>query len=244
MTSRPWLFAEDPGVPGAHVALSREESHHARAALRLRPGDEVCVTDGRGTVASGTLSEVGASGAAVVVTEVRRHERPVPELVVYQAAAKGTKIDDLLDRLAQLGVSETRVFCARRSVVRWDRHKSEALARRWTGRARAAAKQSRSPWCMATGSPLAWAELVASVSEEPNPLLLWHEAGRRLRAALRPADRVALVVGPEGGLEQGEIDQLRSAGAVAVSLGPRVLRTENAAVVAASAILFSVGAIG
>ena len=244
MTPRPWLFAQEPALPGARVALSPEESHHARAALRLRPGDEVCLTDGRGTVARGTLAEVGASGAAVAVTEVRRHERLGRELVVYQAAAKGAKVDELLDRLAQLGVSETRAFCARRSVVRWDRHKGEALARRWNGRARAAAKQSRSPWCMATGPPLAWAELVASVSEEPSPLLLWHEAGRRLRAALPHSDRVALVVGPEGGLELGEIDELCAAGAVAVSLGPQVLRTENAAVVAASAILFSVGVIG
>ena len=244
MRPRPWLFAEDAGLPGGRVALSPEESHHAHAALRLRPGDEVCLTDGRGTVTEGMLAEVGARVTIVAVTERRRVERHVPELVVYQGAAKGTKIDELVDRLGQLGVTETRVFVSRRSVVRWDRSKGQALARRWTGRARAAAKQSHSAWCMVTGPPLTWAQLVAGMAGEPNPLLLWHEAPERLRDHLESSDRIALIVGPEGGLEPREIDELSAAGAIAVSLGPRVLRTENAAVVAASAILFSVEAIG
>ena len=224
--------------------LSPEESHHAHAALRLRPGDGVCLTDGRGTVTQGTLAEVGARVAAVAVTERRSVERHLPELVVYQGAAKGTKIDELLDRLAQLGITETRVFVSRRSVVRWDESKGEALGRRWTARARAAAKQSRSAWCMVTGPPLTWSQLVAGVAAEPNALLLWHEAPERLRDRLESSARIALIVGPEGGLEPSEIDELSTAGAIAVSLGPRVLRTENAAVVAASAILFSVEAIG
>ncbi|CAN5655090.1 hypothetical protein BH18ACT15_BH18ACT15_05250 [soil metagenome] len=91
---------------------------------------------------------------------------------------------------------------------------------------------------------MSWGELVARVRDEALVLVLWEEAKIPLRDELGEAGRVALVVGPEGGLEPGEAEQLGGAGGRLVSLGPRILRTEVAPVVAASAVLFRYGVIG
>jgi 16S rRNA (uracil1498-N3)-methyltransferase len=136
------------------------------------------------------------------------------------------------------------VFVSARTVVRWDERKRAALARRWQARALAAAKQSRNPFVMDVGAPVSWRQLCAALVEEPLALVLWEQATRPLREALTDARRVALVVGPEGGLGAAEADELQALGAHPVSLGPRILRTENAAVVATSAILFERGLIG
>jgi len=204
----------------------------------------VWLTDGHGTVSRATLTDERAERAVVVVREQRRRERPAPEIAVYQGAAKGSKTDDLVDRLAQVGVAETRVFLSKRSVVRWDQPKRVALGRRWEGRAWAAAKQSRSAWRMATGPPLGWPDLLSATERERDVIVLWEQARVPLRNALSSPARIALIVGPEGGLEEGEVHVLEGAGGRPASLGPRILRTENAALVAASAILWHFGAIG
>lgn len=204
----------------------------------------MCVTDGVGTVA---LCKVRASDGGHVAAEVieRRHyARPSPEVVVYQGAAKGAKVDDVIERLAQLGVACVRVFLSERSVVRWDARKSQALADRWSAIARSAAKQSRNPFMVATGRPLPWTALTAELARSDDALVLWEEAALPLRRALRDTARVDLVVGPEGGLTSREVEELEDAGARLVSLGARILRTENAPVVATAVILYHHGLIG
>jgi 16S rRNA (uracil1498-N3)-methyltransferase len=224
--------------------LSPEESHHALRVLRLASGARVEVFDGKGATASCEIVDAHDGAALTRVVDVRRAPPPRPELVVYQAAAKGRKVDDVVERLAQLGVAGLVVFVSRRSVVRWDDAKCRSLAARWAHIARAAAKQSRGPFVTRTQAPLTWEELVAVVGREEYPVVLYEGASARLRGALGERERLALVVGPEGGFERAEAEELARAGATLTSLGDRILRTENAALVAASAILWHYGAIG
>jgi 16S rRNA (uracil1498-N3)-methyltransferase len=129
--------------------------------------------------------------------------------------------------------------------VRWDPKKSDKLSERWSSIARSAAKQSRSPFLLDAGAGLSWTELLRRVGKEPAAVTLWEEASLPLRAVLSQGlDRIALVVGPEGGLTKAEAEALADAGAPLASLGPRILRTENAAVVATSALLYHYGLIG
>ncbi|MFN2488563.1 MAG: 16S rRNA (uracil(1498)-N(3))-methyltransferase [Actinomycetota bacterium] len=226
------------------MLLAPDEAHHAKRVLRLGAGAVVFVTDGDGRVARGTIVGDDAGRVAAPTAARRRHERPLPEITVFQGAAKGAKLDHVTERLAQLGVADLRVFHSRRAVVRWDRRKRELLDERWRAVARSAAKQSRSPFVMSTARPMTWEELVSSVAEHERVLVAWEKATKRLREALADAARVALVVGPEGGLEDAETRALEAVGASIVSLGGPILRTEDAAVVAASAILYRYGIIG
>jgi 16S rRNA (uracil1498-N3)-methyltransferase len=241
----PWFFAPPPNWHEDHVVLDRDESHHAARVLRVSPPDVITVTDGRGNVARCAVESVDDGGLAARVLERTEHRRPRPEIVVYQAAVKGHKNDEIVQKLAELGVSEAWVFQAGRSVVSWDRSKIDKLTARWDAMARGSAKQSRNPFAMHAGAGLSWTELLRRVAKEPAVVVLWEEASLPLRTALLgEADRVALVVGPEGGFERDEAEALADAGAQLVSLGPVILRTENAPVVAVSALLYHYGLIG
>ena len=168
-----------------------------------------------------------------------------PEIVVYQGAAKGHKLDGVVQQLAELGVSELWAFDSQRAVAKWDRDKVAKLSQRWDGVARSAAKQSRNPFALRARAGLSFTELTRRVAAEPLVVVLWEEAELPLRTALASGvERVALVVGPEGGLSRDEAEALADAGGQLVSLGPLILRTEHAATVAASATLFHYGLIG
>jgi 16S rRNA (uracil1498-N3)-methyltransferase len=230
---------------GEVVVLDEGESHHAASVLRVAPGEEITLTDGAGAVA-GCSVEGLVEGRLHARVLVRKDFSPdSPRLSVYMGAAKGSKVDGVVERLAELGVAEVGVYTSERSVVSWDAHKRERLERRWKTIARSAAKQSRSPFVMRTSSPLPWGEMVERVAREPIAFALWEEASAPLRSELKGTpERIAMVVGPEGGLSHEEVDRLSDVGALPVSLGTRILRTENAPIVATSAVLYHFGLIG
>lgn len=244
MTSTPWFVAPD-GWSETEVTLPEDESHHALKVLRVTPPDVVTVTDGKGRVARCAAARIedGALVAEILESDQRRPLKP--HIVVYQGAAKGSKVDDVVERLAELGVAETWVYESARTVVKWDAERVGKLTDRWRSIARSAAKQSRNPYVMDVGGGLSWTELARRIAKEPAAVVLWEDASLPLRTALiEGSDRVALVVGPEGGLERAEAEALADSGGQLVSLGPHILRTENAAVVTVAAVLFHFGLIG
>ncbi|HEV3472000.1 MAG TPA: RsmE family RNA methyltransferase [Actinomycetota bacterium] len=244
MTQLPWFIAPE-GLSGTEVALGTEESHHALKVMRVKPPDVITITDGRGTVARAAAARIEGDRLIAEILE-RDERRPLkPQIVVYQGAAKGSKNDDVVERLAEIGVAETWMYASARTVVRWDAARLERVTARWRTLARSAAKQSRNPFVMEVGGGLSWTELLRRVAKEPLTIILWEGASLPLRTALiGPADRVALVIGPEGGLERAEAEALADAGGQLVSLGPRILRTENAALVATAALQYHFGLIG
>lgn len=246
MSAAPWFFAPPEAWVSDRVSLPPDESHHALHVLRISPPDVLTVFDGAGTVARCAAVEVQDERVLVAEVLERDAKRTLrPQIVVYQGAAKGNKLDDVVERLGELGAAELWAYESQRSVARWDRTKVEKLGQRWSGIARSAAKQSRNPFMLRAGAGLSWTELVRRVARESLTIVLWEEAMLPLRTALSgPAERVALVVGPEGGLTRDEAEELADAGGQLVSLGPRILRTENAPVVATSALLYHYGLIG
>ncbi len=207
--------------------------------------DPVVVTDGLGGLAQCVVAGE-RDGLVVAELVAKTEQRPLsPAVAVYQAGGKGAKLDEVVDRVAELGVAELCAFESRRTVVKWDAAKRARLAERWAHVARSAAKQARNPWVLVTGEPVGWSEMVRRVAAEPLALVLWAEAALPLRAALSDRSaRIALVVGPEGGFTRAECEELARVGAQLVSLGPRILRTEVAPVVAASVLLWHYGLIG
>jgi 16S rRNA (uracil1498-N3)-methyltransferase len=244
MSSTPWFVAPH-GWSESEVVLPDDESHHALKVLRVAPPDVITVTDGKGRIARCAAARV-ADGTLVAEILESEQRRPLkPHLVVYQGAAKGSKNDDVIERLAELGVAETWVYASARTVVKWDADRIAKLDERWGSIARSAAKQSRNPYLMDVGGGLSFTELTRRIAKEPSAVVLWEEASFPLRTALvEGSDRVALVVGPEGGLERAEAEALADAGAQLVSLGPRILRTENAAVITAAVLQYHFGLIG
>ena len=240
-----WFLARPEHWGDDEVILDPAESHHALRVLRAQPPDVITVSDGSGLVARCSIARVENDRVVAEVLERTRIPAPVPQLGVYQGAAKGHKNDEVVERLAELGVSDLTVFGSKRSVVRWDDQKKERLVERWSSVAASAAKQSRNPHALRTRPVVDWDALTHVVSNEPLAIALWEEAELPLRTAfLHDARRIALVVGPEGGFERAEAESLADAGAQLVSLGPRIFRTENAAVFASAAVMYHYGTLG
>lgn len=237
--SAPHFFADD--VSGDRVILDGDEAHHAVRVLRLRPGEAITVSDGRGTVADAAVVEAGDRLVAHVNGR-RAVPAPSPAVQVFQAIPKHGKLDLVVQKLTELGAAEIRLFVAARSVPRWDPSKGAAHAARLSDVARHAAKQSRRAWL-----PRVFAPAPIDVLDLPVPTLVLHETATiRLGAALpdHAPRTLCIVVGPEGGLTEAEVSGLAARGATPVTLGPSILRTETAALAAASIVLSRYGMLG
>ncbi|MFT4305933.1 MAG: 16S rRNA (uracil(1498)-N(3))-methyltransferase, partial [Microbacterium sp.] len=215
---------------GGTVVLTGAEAHHAAAVRRVRVGEEVTVGDGAGVWLTGSVSEVAAREVVVAVTTREEHPASRPRLVLVQALAKGDRDELAAQTATELGVDEIVPWQSARSVVRWEGAKAEKGRTRWEAIAREAAKQAHRPWIPHVAA-LARTVEVAARAAGALTIVLEPTASGSLTAlgpALRDADEVLLVVGPEGGVAPDEIERLTAAGARLARLGAEVLRTSTA----------------
>jgi len=232
----PHFFSD--AIAGDSLALVGEEARHARAALRIKAGETITVSDGKGTVVTARVVRAEPTFDAEIIDR-RFVPAPEPRMTVMPAVPKSGKLDLVVEKLTELGIDEIRPWFAARTVVRWDTRKARAHGDRWRAIARAASKQSRRAWLPDVADP-------APLGVMPAATIVLHE-GTTLRLNDALADRVeeiGLVTGPEGGLSEEEVAGLRSRGAHVVALGEQILRTETAVIVAATLTLGRYGRIG
>lgn len=240
----PSLFRADtvPAV-GETVVLDGPEGRHAGSALRVRPGEAIRLGDGRGAVGDCVVTTTSSGRVeAEVVTRVDV-PRPTPEVTVVQALPKSERSELAVELATEAGADRIVPWQADRCVSRWTGPKVDKGRTKWTNAARAAAKQSRRAWEPEIGDLVdstALAALVAAEVEGGASALVLHEEGAAGFADAVTAgptgERVLVVVGPEGGVSDAELDALSAAGARPVVLGPEVLRTSTAATVALAAL--------
>ena len=242
--SRPVFFLETAArVPaGASCVVDGPEGHHASVVRRVRPGEALVLTDGRGTSLDVEVTEVGRGAITCQVNAVQHTDRPPLHVTVVQAIPKGERGELAVDLLTEVGVDEIVPWQAERCVSRWRGEKVDRGRAKWDAVSREAAKQSRRTWWPVVSPVADLAAVTAVVAGADVAWVLHEDASEPLSAALGGGDlpqagRVVLVVGPEGGLSPVELAQIASSGGRAVRLGPTVLRTSTAGVVAASLVL-------
>lgn len=234
-------------VDGDQVILSREDSHHLLRVLRAAVGTEFVVLAG-GMRYECVLEEVrdGIALGRVASSRPATGEPPI-RITLFQGLAKGEKMETVIQHGTELGITEFAPVATARSVVKLDPKKAADRTERWQRIAREAAEQSRRGAVPRVAPLQSWREAVGRVAEFDLALVPWEEGGRPLREALAEhpeAASFAVFIGPEGGLTAEEVDLARQAGAIPVTLGPRILRTETAPLAAAAAILFARGDLG
>jgi 16S rRNA (uracil1498-N3)-methyltransferase len=208
---------------------------------RTRVGEPLLLGDGRGGLVEGEVVHAGRDALTVRVRHRRRVPEPKPTVLLAQALAKGDRAELAVELATEAGVDAVLPWRAARCVARWDDgpRGAKALAK-WRATARAAAKQSRRAWVPEVREPVGTDELARLARESGGLALVLHEAAgaalAELAGALRAAERVLLVVGPEGGITDAELATLRDGGARPVRLGAEVLRTSTAAAVALGAL--------
>jgi 16S rRNA (uracil1498-N3)-methyltransferase len=231
------LFLLESLPDGDEVLVDGAEGRHAVDVLRLAPGETVRVGDGAGAVAEGDVISAGPDGLRVAVRARYEVPRPDPEFVLVQALPKGDRGPLAVELATELGVDRIVPWTASRCVTRWREDRAEKGLAKWRSVARAAAKQSRRPHLPEVSGPLTTREVCVLIADADLAVVL-HEQARRPLAELPvpTSGSVVVVVGPEGGLTDGEVVAFRAAGAQAVRLGPEVLRTSTAGAAALAAL--------
>ena len=230
MTAR--LYVESPLAVGERVILPPGPAHHAAKVLRLRSGDPIVLFNGEGGEYSGRLASVSARETIVELAAYAEPARESPlDLVLAQGISRGERMDYTLQKAVELGVTTIVPLLTRRCTVQLEDERAARRLAHWRGVIVHACEQSgrtRLPRL----APITTLEAFADARPGGTRLCLAPDAAASL--ARTPIDDRAtiLVAGPEGGLEAAEIGTLSRAGFAAVRLGPRILRTETAALVA------------
>jgi 16S rRNA (uracil1498-N3)-methyltransferase len=231
------LFLVDTLGDGDEILVPGDEGRHAVDVLRLTPGEHVRVSDGNGTVADGEVRDAGPQGLRVTVRDRFEVAPQSPEFVLVQALPKGDHGPLAVDLATELGVDRIVPWTASRCVTQWRGDRIEKGVTKWRSAARAASKQSRRPRVPEVTEPMSTREVCGFLADADLALVLHEQARRPLTELDIPGSgTVVVVVGPEGGLTDGEVVAFRAAGATAVRLGPEVLRTSTAGAAALAAL--------
>lgn len=234
--SRALFYVDALPGPGELAVVDGEEGHHAATVRRFRPGEELDLGDGAGTVAHCVVEEATKGRLAAKVLSIATMAAPTPPVTVVQALPKAERSELAIELATEAGADAFVAWQAQRCVARWESAaKVDKGLRRWGAVARSAARQSRRAYIPTVDGVRNTAELAGRID---GLTVVLHESATVALADLdvAQADSVTLIVGPEGGITDEEIATLTGAGAVAVRLGPTVLRTSTAAAVALGAL--------
>lgn len=218
------------------LELTGREGRHAATVRRVKVGEHVDLADGHGTRASCTVVSVGQDVVRLRIDRRVVEPEPQPRLVLVQALAKGDRGELAVELATEVGVDEVLPWQAERCIVKWDGPRGEKALSRWRSTAREAGKQSRRARHPVVAHWASTQELLERVAA--TPALLLHETASAPLASvdLPSGGELLLVVGPEGGLTDGEVKALTAAGAVPVRLGSSVVRTSTAGAAAVAVV--------
>jgi len=221
--------------PGAQFALDPDAAQHVAKSLRLKAGDALVVFDGRGGEYDAAIQRIDRDRVDVKVGAFRDAERePALQLGLVQGLPEADKMDWIIQKATELGVGWIQPVTCERSVVRLSGDRAARREAHWRRVAVAASEQSGRTRIPEVRPNLSFINWLATPAQTPRWMLA--PGAERISARPEAPSPLELVVGPEGGFSEREHQLLVQAGCIGVSLGPRVLRTETAPLVALAAI--------
>lgn len=214
--------------PGIHVRLSPEESKHCTRVMRLGPGDNILLTDGRGAEAEGKILSAEKDGVVAEITALREAAERSFRFELIQAPLKGPRMDWLIEKATELGVDAIHVLDSQHAVAGGER------AERWQRLAQAAMKQSGNPRMPEIHGGAGFAEVLTRIPSSFSGFLLSPGATQGLAGAVENAVKrgrstIVLAIGPEGGFSAEEEAAFLQRGFVPCLLSRQILRGETAA---------------
>ncbi len=238
----PRVHARGPLSQGAALALDESAAHHLAVVLRMRAGDDVILFDGSGGEFQATITSVERGRVSAQIGAHTPVERESPlEIVLVQGISSGERMDFTVQKSVELGVSAIVPLICEKSVVRLNPERALARQAHWQRVVNAACEQCGRNRIPEVLEPLTLARYCGLLRDEPQTgairLLLDPEANASLKEAASGVDtRILLAAGPEAGYSATEVDMLLHGGFRGVRIGPRILRTETAALAAIAAL--------
>jgi len=234
--SSPRFYLDQPLAPGARFSLPPGPARHAARALRLAVDDVITLFNGRGGEFAARIDGIHKDEVAIAITgfaDIERESRL--NVMLAQGISSGERMDYTLQKAVELGVTAIQPIAAKRSVVKLAGERADRRVAHWQGVVASACEQCGRNQVPVVAPPLPLAHWLGQKTGG-RLLFLSPLAEARLADLPPPETQDWLVAGPEGGFEADEIAALRAAGAIPVRLGPRVLRTETAALAALAAM--------
>jgi 16S rRNA (uracil1498-N3)-methyltransferase len=232
------LFRFDASMSaGETVQLDGPEGHHAAAVRRMRVGEAIALTNGRGLRARGSVSAVSPKQLSVKIDSIEQLDAPPLSFCLIQAVAKGDRDELAVQAATELGVAQVVPWQADRSISRWEGKEAKNQAR-WQQIVDEASKQALRPWFAEVAEIVSSKQLAKIIESSQDVYLVLDPTAEQSLAVFAPpsAGKVSLIVGPEGGIAESELAAFESAGAKRVHLGSGILRTSTAGMAALSVL--------
>lgn len=237
-----------PQLYTAEMTIKDVDARHISKVLRMQPGDKLQIVSDDGVTAIAEIVSLQSDSVVVKCLEklAESHE-PSVKITLAQGLAKGEKMDFIIQKAVEMGASSIVPVAMEHSVVRLESAKADKKVERWQKIAEAAAKQSKRD-IIPQVQPVQTIQQMLANNDLQHKIIAYECEDRLgLKTALQSChnlQELLLIIGPEGGISEFELELARKNGAVPVSLGKRILRAETAGVVALSAILYETGDLG
>lgn len=238
------FFADPSHIKEKEIILTGTDVNHIRNVLRMRSGEEVLVSDGQGADYHCQLKEIGEdSVTASIMWRLDGNAELPSQITLFQGLPKGDKLEFIIQKCVELGASRIVPVRTKRTVVKLDNKKEQARRKRWMGISESAAKQSGRGIVPEVAGVMDFPEALEEAGNLdvcliPYELAKGMEHTREVCTAIKPGQSVGIFIGPEGGFEGDEVSKAVEAGAVPVTLGRRILRTETAGMALISVLAY------
>ena len=233
---------------GTSIRIAGNDANHIKNVLRLVPGDMIEVAGTDGLIGIARLGRVEPEQTIAFVESVKTGgAEPPVSIILAQGLPKADKMDFIVQKAVELGVTVIQPMLCERSIVKYDSKKAQVRVERWQAIAYEAAKQAKRDVVPIVRPVLEFGDVVKNLSDNIVTLMLYEgESENSLRDILkqRQSNCYMLLIGPEGGFSLGETSLCKTAGVHRVTLGPRILRTETASLAAVSIIQYECGDLG
>lgn len=242
------FYIEGCGGVGLEVRLKPEDAKHAAQVLRMQRDEEFYAIDEGGSRFLAELCEVSKEGCTALLREALPDNEAELRVTVYQGLPKADKLELVVQKLTELGAARLVPVKMERSVVKLNDKDGQKKQERLQKIAREASKQCKRGGCLEVAAPQSWKQLRDQMAAHDLVLVPWEDAQgfgmKSAHAAFPEAKDIGIVIGPEGGMSENEVSALEELGAKQITLGPRILRTETAAIAACTMAMLLWGDVG
>ncbi len=238
------FFVDASQVSGKELTISGGDVNHIKNVLRMKPRDEVEAVLPDGRIATCSLRELSDDEIVADVLFVEESGVELPnQITLYMGLPKFDKMELVIQKAVELGAYRIVPVSMKRTVVKFDPKKAKAKVARWQAIAEAAAKQSKRAYIPEIGDVVTYAEALREAGTLDHVLVPYECAEditktREIISGIRSGESVAVFIGPEGGIDEREIEAAAEAGAKMITLGRRILRTETAAISTLAILMF------
>lgn len=238
------FFVTPDQVGEDKIRIQGSDVNHMKNVLRMRPGEEVMVSDGNNRQYRCRVEDYPDGEAVLAILEAGLVDTELPSRIyLFQGLPKQEKMELIVQKAVELGVCQVIPVQTRRCVVKLDAKKAAKKVQRWQQIAESAAKQAGRGYIPAVSEVMTFQEALA-FSEALDIRLIPYELAdgmdgtRKILDGIRPGQSVGIFIGPEGGFEKEEVGRAVEAGALPITLGKRILRTETAGIAVLSILMY------